>query len=259
MEQRHPETAIKKKGECQNGGGLQSNPPDYLDTIPTLHDIVHDPTHKEGDMLQSTSSEPEKGDEEIPVASGNGGDGNNDNNGNGGPPPDPEPEDPNPQPQKKESEMTTEKTGYNKTVIIFSIALAITCIVIGGVGATVLSKSAAEKEATARAVATPAKTGESPSDIVLTAGKSFQGSHPIGEEGVVYMDSEGNTYERHTAGWRECKFTANGVFIKRYFVGDTSKPHNKDETYNQCKLLGRVLMAEMKATTPYKMETAVTK
>ena len=73
---------------------------------------------------------------------------------------------------------------------------------------------------------------------------------PVGKEGTVYMDMAGNTYERHTLGWRKCGIdTKRG--IEYYFVGDTSKPHDIVATYTECQLLGKRLAREMRVTVPF--------
>lgn len=95
----------------------------------------------------------------------------------------------------------------------------------------------------------PSKASAPASLSIIGVGKSFKAESPVGEDGVVYWDSEGNTYERHTLGYRECKFYANGQLVARYFVGDLSKPHNFQETYGQCVLIGKTVAAGMKMTT----------
>lgn len=75
---------------------------------------------------------------------------------------------------------------------------------------------------------------------------------PYGKEGVKYMDLAGNTYERHTLGWRECLIWSNrGRLVAAYFIGDLSQAHDILQTTSQCDLLAAQEALKMRATTPF--------
>ena len=66
------------------------------------------------------------------------------------------------------------------------------------------------------------------------------------EEGRVYSDAVGNTFERHMGGSRECKFYVNGELVKRQFVQHPDPRESKKE----CDLLASVFIAGLTPTTP---------
>lgn len=68
------------------------------------------------------------------------------------------------------------------------------------------------------------------------------------EEGKVYSDGNGNTYERHQAGTRECKFYINGELVKRQFVQNPDPRESK----KQCDLLANEFQASLTPTTSEK-------
>jgi hypothetical protein len=65
-------------------------------------------------------------------------------------------------------------------------------------------------------------------------------------EGKVYSDAEGNTFERHQGGTRECKFYVNGELVKRQFVQHPDPRESK----KQCDLLSQEFYATLTPTTP---------
>lgn len=67
-------------------------------------------------------------------------------------------------------------------------------------------------------------------------------------EGKVYSDAEGNTFERHQGGSRECKFYVNGELVKRMFVQHPDPRESK----KQCDLLSQGFYSTMSSTTPEK-------
>lgn len=66
------------------------------------------------------------------------------------------------------------------------------------------------------------------------------------EEGRVYSDAEGNTFERHKGGSRECKFYVNGELVKRQFVQHPDPRESKKE----CDLQAAIFIAGLTPTTP---------
>lgn len=74
----------------------------------------------------------------------------------------------------------------------------------------------------------------------------IQGIPRFPDEGKVYSDSEGNTFERHTGGSRLCKFFVNGELVSRKFVQDPDPRKSKA----QCDLLAAEFIAGLTPTTP---------
>lgn len=68
------------------------------------------------------------------------------------------------------------------------------------------------------------------------------------EEGKVYADAGGNTFERHTGGSRECKFYVNGELVKRQFVQHPDRVESK----RQCDILSKEFYATLTPTTSEK-------
>ena len=139
-------------------------------------------------------------------------------------------------------------------------SLVIICVLAALLGLAVIyllfnqEKVAGIKPATTTPITSQggSDTKTPPAQIVLTqsGGKyAFEASSPFAEEGKVYSDSEGNTFERHTVGQRMCYYMANGVIIKRVFVGDPNKPHDVLGTKVMCDVIGKRVLAEMKETT----------
>lgn len=88
--------------------------------------------------------------------------------------------------------------------------------------------------------------------FVLVKGPFVLANTPFGKEGVTYMDLAGNTYERHTLGWRECLIHSNrGRLVAAYFIGDLSQAHDIVQTASECKLLAAQEALKMRATTPF--------
>lgn len=87
------------------------------------------------------------------------------------------------------------------------------------------------------------RMGGSPS--VAVAG-SFAPAPAFAEEGKVYSDGGGNTFERHTGGERLCQFMVNGQIRKEVFVRGSSP----QETKQKCDLLAQEFLASMTPTTP---------
>jgi hypothetical protein len=77
---------------------------------------------------------------------------------------------------------------------------------------------------------------------------TFAPAPAYAEEGKVYSDASGNTYERHTAGSRLCRFMVNGEIRKEVFV---SHPDPK-ESKRQCDVLAAQFEASLQPTTPVK-------
>lgn len=73
------------------------------------------------------------------------------------------------------------------------------------------------------------------------------------EEGKVYWDAGGNTFERHQGGSRECKFYVNGELVKRQFVQHPDPKKSKE----QCDLLAAEFIAGLTPTTPEKVKSVV--
>lgn len=88
------------------------------------------------------------------------------------------------------------------------------------------------------------------------AGYTIAGVGPkvFADEGKVYSDAEGNTFERHTGGSRLCRFMVNGQIRKELFV---QHPDPK-ESKKQCDLLAQEFIASMEPTTPAMPTVAVT-
>ena len=88
--------------------------------------------------------------------------------------------------------------------------------------------------------------------FVLVKGPFVLANTPYGKEGVTYMDLAGNTYERHTLGWRECLIHSNrGRLVAAYFIGDLSQAHDIVQTVTECKLIAAQEALKMRATTPF--------
>lgn len=104
----------------------------------------------------------------------------------------------------------------------------------------------AAASAAASASATVAKT--SPSSVGITP---LMPRFP--EEGRVYSDAGGNTFERHMGGSRECKFSVNGELVKRQFAQHPDQKESKKE----CDLLASVFIAGLTPTTPEARITTV--
>lgn len=66
------------------------------------------------------------------------------------------------------------------------------------------------------------------------------------EEGKVYSDAGGNTFERHKGGSRECKFYVNGRWVKSMFVQHPDPVESK----RQCDLLSQEFYSTMSNVTP---------
>lgn len=67
----------------------------------------------------------------------------------------------------------------------------------------------------------------------------------VAEEGRVYLDALGNTFERHQGGSRLCKFFVNGVLTKQQFVQHPDPVESK----KQCDLLSQEFYASLTPTT----------
>ncbi len=78
------------------------------------------------------------------------------------------------------------------------------------------------------------------------ASSGISGIPRFPEEGKVYSDAEGNTFERHTGGSRLCKFFVNGELVSRKFVQDPDPRKSKA----QCDLLAAEFIAGLTPTTP---------
>jgi hypothetical protein len=66
------------------------------------------------------------------------------------------------------------------------------------------------------------------------------------EEGMVYSDTAGNTFERHKGGDRLCRFYVNGELRKEQFVSGSSLV----ETKRMCDILAEVFQASLTPMTP---------
>lgn len=77
---------------------------------------------------------------------------------------------------------------------------------------------------------------------------TFAPAPAYAEEGKVYSDSSGNTYERHTAGSRLCRFMVNGEIRKEVFVNHPDPKESK----RQCDVLAAQFEASLQPTTPVK-------
>lgn len=86
------------------------------------------------------------------------------------------------------------------------------------------------------------------SSSALMASLEATTSSRFPDEGRVYSDAGGNTFERHYGGSRECKFYINGDLVKRQFVQHPDPVQSK----RQCDLLSMEFYATVTPTTPEK-------
>ena len=77
---------------------------------------------------------------------------------------------------------------------------------------------------------------------------TFAPAPAYAEDGKVYSDASGNTYERHTAGSRLCRFMVNGEIRKEVFVNHPDPKESK----RQCDVLAAQFEASLQPTTPVK-------
>jgi hypothetical protein len=81
---------------------------------------------------------------------------------------------------------------------------------------------------------------------------AFHPAPAVAEEGKVYTDGV-NTFERHTAGTRECKVLANGQLVKRAFVDGDIVSSKK-----ACDAFAAEVLASMRLTSPDGRDSPVT-
>jgi hypothetical protein len=261
MENRSP-VAEESATTAENQG-----PPTGVE-IPTLND-VHDDVHPPEELSGSNPSRDGKV-PETPKTSpediindfvfkdggqgGGGGDGNGGGNGGGNS------FDPEPEPMRKYSTNSTTKGSKMekvnaKVVVAGLIILAAILMVYAALNKSPQSiPTVQQNQATAEtrsgmvsnANATETTAGPSMGN---SGGKGFGAAYPFAKEGVVYSDDEGNTYERHTGGWRVCEFAINGKILQRIFVGDLRKPHDIYATKKECDIEAKKFYSRHKPTT----------
>lgn len=108
-----------------------------------------------------------------------------------------------------------------------------------------MNRTLTETVRSLKQAATPA-VAAAPAAGTPTAARSLSAAPAYAEDGKVYADEGGNTYERHKAGDKLCNFFVQGQLRKQVFVHGTDPVAAK----KACDIEGQVFQASLTAITP---------